>query len=178
MKATARTGEQNNKSLWEVSRVPEETLAAVVAGVLGRQLVVVIGRTEDLMNIWPEKDTYKLLVSDTPMVKLLGRKAIGQKLREENGDMKNRKRFPKYWRQAKVTGFIFDVIEAAEAERLVKNGIKWEGKTRTVSVLRKGEMGKKNMAPLKKTLVQIKKKEETNKGGQQPKKASFSFVIC
>ena len=48
---------------------------------LGRQLVAVIGKSRDLMNVWPEEDTYKLLVPDAPIVKPLGRKAIGQKLR-------------------------------------------------------------------------------------------------
>lgn len=71
----------------------------------------------------------------------------------------------KYWGQAKVTGFIFDVIGAAEAERLLKNGIKWEGKTRKVSVWRKGETGKQNTSSLKKMLLQTKQKEEANKGG-------------
>ena len=130
------------------------------------------------MNVWPEEDTYKLLVPDAPMAKPLGRKAISQKLREENRDIKNGKRFPKYWGQANVTGFIFDVIGAAEAEGLVKNGIKWEEKTTRVSVWSKGEAGKQKMSSLKKTLVQTKKKEEVNKRGFQPKKAPYSFVIC
>ena len=69
----------------------------MVAGVLGRQLVVVIGKTKDLMNVWPEEERFKMLVPDTPMVKPLGRKAIRQKLREENNEIKNGKRFPKYW---------------------------------------------------------------------------------
>ena len=151
--ATARTRDQNDESLWEVNRVPEETPALVVAGVLGRQLVTVIGRTGDLLNVWPEEETYKLLVPDSPIVKLLGRKAIGKKLREENKDIKNGKRYPKYWGQAKVMGFICDVIGAAEAERLVKNGIKWEGKTRRVLVLRKGEDGRQKLPITKKVLV-------------------------
>ena len=110
----------------------------MVAGVFRRQLVAVIGRTGDLMNLWPEENTYKLLVPDPTMVKSLGRKAIGQQLREENRHIKNGKRFPKYWAQDKVIVLIFDMVGAAEAERLVKNGIKWKGKTRRVSVLRKG----------------------------------------
>ena len=138
--------------------------------------MAVIGKTSDLMNVWPEEDIFKMLVPDAPMVKLLGRKAISQKLRDENKEIKNGKRFPKYWGQAKVTGFIFDVIESTEAERLVKKGIRWEEKTRRVSVLRRGEMEKTPSAPTapRKTLVQTKKKEKVNKGGQQPKKAPFS----
>ena len=31
------------------------------------------------------------------MTRLLGRKEIGHKLREENKTIKNRKRYPKYW---------------------------------------------------------------------------------
>ena len=99
-------------------------------------------------------------------------------MREENKKIKNRKRFLKYWGQTKVTGFIFDVIGAAEAERLVKNGIKWEGKTKKVSVLKKGETGRNKAPPPVKTLMQIKKKEEAVKGGHQQKKVPFSFVIC
>ena len=68
VKATAGTKDQNDESLWEVSRVPEETSAAVVTGVLGRQLVAVLGRTGDLMNVWPEEETFKMLVPDAPMV--------------------------------------------------------------------------------------------------------------
>lgn len=52
---------------------------------------------------------------------------MGQKLREENNNIKNEKRYSKYCGQAKVTSFIFDVIGATEAERLIKNGMKWEG---------------------------------------------------
>ena len=81
-KVTARKGAQNNESLWDVSRVSKETPALLVAGLVGRQLLVVIGRTGHLMNIWPEEETYKLLVPVTPMVKALGRKAIAEKLRE------------------------------------------------------------------------------------------------
>ena len=51
MKVTEGTGAQNDESLWEVSKVLEETPALVVAGVLGRQLVVVIERIGDLMNV-------------------------------------------------------------------------------------------------------------------------------
>ena len=78
-----------------------------------------------------------------------------------------------------MTGFMFDVVGVAEAERLGKNGIKWEGKIRRVSVLRKGEEGRQRSPSIKKTLVQTKKKEEeTRKGGQQSRKAPFSLVIC
>ena len=45
---------------------------------------------------------------------------------------------------------MFDVVGAAEAERLVKNRIKWEDKTRRVSVLRKGESGKQRGTSLAK----------------------------
>ena len=119
-----------------------QTPALVVASVLGRQLVAVIGKTGDLINVWLEEETFKMLVLDIPMVKQLERKAIGQKLRKENKEVKNRKRYSRYWRQVKVTGCIFDMVGTAEAERLVKSRIKWEGKTRRVSVLRKGESGR------------------------------------
>ena len=74
-------------------------------------------------------------------------------------------------------GYIFDVVGAAEAERLVKNGIKWEGKTRRVLVFRKGEMVKGKMDTVNKTLVQRRKKEIKGMD-QQLRNASFSFVIC
>ena len=41
-----------------------------------------------------------------------------------------------------MNSFSFDVVGAAEAERLVRNVIKSEGKMRRVSVLRKGEKDK------------------------------------
>ena len=118
VKATARTGVQNHESFVEVSRVPEETPAAVVAGVPGRQLVPVIGKRDNWMNVWLEEETFKMLASDVTIAKPLRRKAIAQTLREENKQIKNGKRYLKYRRQAKVRSFIFDVVGAAEAERL------------------------------------------------------------
>ena len=52
-----------------------------------------------------------------------------------------------------MTSFIFDVVEAAEAERLVNNGIKWKGIMRRVSILRKGEAPRQNMTITKKVWV-------------------------
>ena len=63
---------------------------------LERQLVAVIGRTGDLMNVWPEEKTFKLLVTDTAITKPLERKVIGRKLKEENKEIKNGKRYLKY----------------------------------------------------------------------------------
>ena len=79
-----------------------------------------------------------------------------------------------------MTGFIFDVVGAAKAERLVKEGIRWEGKIRRVSVLRKGESRKPKATTIlsKKTLVQMKGKETTKRGGQPSRKALFLFVVC
>ena len=96
VKATAGRGDQNDESLRKVNRVLKKTLASVVIVVLGRQLVAVIGKTGDLMNVWLEEETFKLLASDAPIVKHLGRKAMGQKLRKENKEINNRKRYPKY----------------------------------------------------------------------------------
>ena len=140
-------------------------------------MVAVIGKTRDLINVWLEQETFKLLALDASMVKPLGRKAIGQKVREENKEIKNGKRYAKYWGQAEITDFNFDVIGAAEAERLVKNRIKWKGKTRRVSVLRKGKRMEEKINSMKKTLVQ-KRKEEFKGKDQQLRKAPFSFVIC
>lgn len=75
-----------------------------------------------------------------------------------------------------MTGFIFNVIGTAGAQRLAKEGIRWEGKTRSVLVLLKNETLKRKLNEVKKTLVQ--KKREEFKGKEQPRKASFSFVIC
>lgn len=75
-------------------------------------------------------------------------------MREENKQIKNGKRYPKYWGQAKVTSFMVDVVVAKEAERLRNNRIKCEGKVRRVSVLRKGESGKQRTSPATKTLAQ------------------------
>ena len=128
------------------------------------------------MNVWLEEETFKMLAPDAPIVKPLGRKTIEHKLREENKGIKNGKRYPKYWGQSKVIGFIFDVVSAAEVERLVREVIKWEGKTRRVSVLKKNKTLKRRLSEIKKTLVQ-KKKEEA-KTNQELRKAPFSFVIC
>ena len=49
---------------------------------LEKQLVAVIGKTGDLMNVWPEEETYKILVPDAPIVKPLEREASIQKLRK------------------------------------------------------------------------------------------------
>ena len=65
-----------------------------------------------------------------------------------------------------MTGFIFDVIGAAEAQKFVKNKVKLEGKMRRVLVLRTVESGNQKPATPKKVLVQ-KTKEEGKKGEQQ-----------
>ena len=65
-----------------------------------------------------------MLASDTPMLKLLGRKAIGHKLKEENKRFKKVKMYAKYKVQSKATGFTFNVVEVAEAEKLVESSIK------------------------------------------------------
>lgn len=122
--------------------------------------MTVIGKTGDRMNVWLKKDIYKILVLDALMVELLGRKTICQKLREENKNIESGKRYPKYWGQAKVTAFIFNVVGTIEVERLVKDSIKWVEKIRRVSVLRKGESGRQKPATIKKILVRTKKKEE------------------
>ena len=58
------------------------------------------------------------------MVKPLGRKVIGQKLREENKEVKKRKRYPKYRPQSEVTIFVFNIVGVVAAERLLKDMIK------------------------------------------------------
>ena len=49
MKATVETGDQNEESFWVAGRVLEETLASLVAEVLGMQLVVVKRKSRGLM---------------------------------------------------------------------------------------------------------------------------------
>ena len=69
----------------------------------------------------------------------IGKKEIGQKLRKEIKKIKEGKRYKIFWSQSKVISFTFNVIGMAEVEKLVKNRIKMEVKTKSVSVLRKGE---------------------------------------
>ena len=78
-------------------RVPEETSAAAVTGVLGSPLVAVISRTGDQMRVWPGKDTFNMLHLKAPVLKPLERKAMGQKLRKKNQKIKSGKRCTKYW---------------------------------------------------------------------------------
>ena len=47
--------------------------------------------------MWPEEQTFKILIPDAPMVKPIGRKVISQKLLKENKEFKSRKRYLKYW---------------------------------------------------------------------------------
>ena len=62
-----------------------------------------------------------------------------------------------------MTAFIFDIVGADKADRLVKNGIKWEEEMRRVSVMNKGETMKRKMDTIKKTLVQKKNEEVKGK---------------
>ena len=94
------TGDQSSESLLEVNRVLEKILGLGVAGVLRRKLVMVIRKTGDMMNMWSGEEIFKLLLPDAPMIKSLGRKAIGKKLKKENIEIKKRKRYSKYWRQS------------------------------------------------------------------------------
>ena len=82
----------------------------------------------------------------------------------------------KYWGLAKITGFTCNIVGSVEAERVVKNRIKWEVKIRRLSVVRKGEQGKTKALLHVKVLVQ--KKNEEGKKEEQLRKTSFSFVIC
>ena len=49
--------------------VPEENPALKVAGILGRQLIAVMGKSQHLMNVWLEEKRFKLLEPDDPMRK-------------------------------------------------------------------------------------------------------------
>ena len=49
-----------------------------------RQQIAVIEKLGDLINARLEEEIFKLLAPDTSMLKPMGRKAIGQKLGEEN----------------------------------------------------------------------------------------------
>lgn len=61
--------EQHDASFWEVSKVLEKTLAIVVAGVLMREIIAVMWKLRDLINIWPEEKTSKIQALDTLMPK-------------------------------------------------------------------------------------------------------------
>lgn len=66
------------------------------------------------------------------------RKALAEKLREENKGLKGGKRMPKAWGAVKATGFTFDAAHAEEAASLVKNGIIWDRKSRKVAMFEQG----------------------------------------
>ena len=61
-----------------------------------RQLIAVMRKSEDLINMWPKKERFRLLVPDAPIIKPMKRKAIGQKLLEENKDTKSGKKYLKF----------------------------------------------------------------------------------
>lgn len=76
-------------------RVPKEWPQSAVVAVLGREWMAVIEMTPDLINVWPEEETCKMMALDAAMPKDLKQKAIGQRLRTENKEIKNRKRYGK-----------------------------------------------------------------------------------
>lgn len=122
--ASAGKGEFNDKSTWEVKKVKEEVDPLVVSGEVGKALVAVFGRTGDILNVWVEDlKSVKLMVLSAPMTVARGRKALAEKIRSENKELKTAKRFPKLWGTAKVTGFTFDAADNEKAKKIIKNGI-------------------------------------------------------
>lgn len=74
----------------------------VVAGVLSTQLIAVMGKLGNLIGVWAKEETCKMLATNPPMLKPLGRKLLEEKLKEENMDIKARKRYLKFPGQKKI----------------------------------------------------------------------------
>ncbi|RPB19779.1 hypothetical protein L211DRAFT_852895 [Terfezia boudieri ATCC MYA-4762] len=130
----AKHGEPKDESTWTVKRVKEDADPLRVVGEVGKALIGVFGRTEEILNIWVEDPkSVQLLVPSAPLMVPRGRKALGEKIKEENKDLRMARRLPKLWGSAKVTEFIFDVADSEEAKRIIKSGLMWEGQRRKVS---------------------------------------------
>ncbi|RPB21967.1 hypothetical protein L211DRAFT_850950 [Terfezia boudieri ATCC MYA-4762] len=122
-----------DQSYWLVGRVEQVVDPLKVAGEVGRMLVQVFGCSGEILNVWVEEGTtVRMIALVVPMTVARGRKALAEKLREENKDIRRAKRMPKAWGGAKVMGFIFDAADSTEVIRLVKTGIMWDGKRRKV----------------------------------------------
>ncbi|KAF8415233.1 hypothetical protein EV426DRAFT_630171, partial [Tirmania nivea] len=133
--AKAGVGEFKDESIWTVSKVSQDIEAIKVAREVGKLLVVVFGCKGDILNVWAEEGkSVKMIAPAVPITIARGRYALAQKLREENKDLKGGKRMPKLWGGAKVTGFTFDAADAAEASKLIKKGLIWDGKMRKVAI--------------------------------------------
>ncbi|KAF8425268.1 hypothetical protein EV426DRAFT_708895 [Tirmania nivea] len=87
---TAKAGEKDfdDESKWTVN--------VRVAGEVERALVQVYGRSGKILNVWAEGEmTIKMLAPAIPMTIARGRKALAEKLRQENKDLVGGKRMPK-----------------------------------------------------------------------------------
>ncbi|RPB18748.1 hypothetical protein L211DRAFT_853829 [Terfezia boudieri ATCC MYA-4762] len=134
------TGDFADESIWSVSKVAQDVDPLKVVGEVGRLLIQVFGRTDEMLNVWVEEgSSVKMIALSAPMTTARDRKALARKLREENKDIRGGKRMPKPWGGARVTGFTFDTDNVAEAVRLVKTGIMWDGKRRKVALFDQGK---------------------------------------
>ncbi|KAF8426090.1 hypothetical protein EV426DRAFT_710575 [Tirmania nivea] len=94
--AKAGTGEFNDESTWSVGRVAQDIDPIKVAGEVGKMLVQVFGRTGDILNVWVEGGlSVKMIAPSVPLTVGRDRKALAEKLKEENNNMKGAKRMPK-----------------------------------------------------------------------------------
>ncbi|KAF8422186.1 hypothetical protein EV426DRAFT_606304, partial [Tirmania nivea] len=140
--AKAGVGEFKDESIWTVSKVSQDIEAIKVAGEVGKLLVAVFGCKGDILNVWAEEGKSVKMIAPAVLITIArGRYALAQKLREENKDLKGGKRMPKLWGGAKVTGFTFDAADAAEASKLIKKGLIWDGKKRKVAIFEQGRSG-------------------------------------
>ncbi|RPB27053.1 hypothetical protein L211DRAFT_846604 [Terfezia boudieri ATCC MYA-4762] len=138
--AKAGTGEFGDESTWSVCRVAQDIDPLKVAREVEIMLIQVFGRTGVILNVWVEEGVaVRLIVPSVPMPAARDRRALAEKLRGENKNIKGGKRMPKAWGEARVTGFTFDAADAAEATMLVKTGIMWDGKRRKVALFGQGE---------------------------------------
>ncbi|RPB18830.1 hypothetical protein L211DRAFT_853751 [Terfezia boudieri ATCC MYA-4762] len=151
--AKAGTGEFADESTWSVGRVAQDIDPLKVAWEVGRMLIQVFGHTEGMLNVWVEEGSaVRLIAPSVPMPVARDRKALAEKLRSENKDIKGGKRMPKAWGEARVTSFMFDAADAAEAAMLVKTGIMWDGKRRKVALFEKGGASQEGWKPVRQTL--------------------------
>ncbi|KAF8419203.1 hypothetical protein EV426DRAFT_577150 [Tirmania nivea] len=101
--------------------VATDKKAVKVAREIGKLLVIVFGGKGDILNVWTEEV-------------VRGRNALVKKLKEENKDLKEGKKMPRVWSGAKATGFMFDVADAVEASKIVKDRLIWDRRRRTVAM--------------------------------------------
>ncbi|RPB23602.1 hypothetical protein L211DRAFT_849592 [Terfezia boudieri ATCC MYA-4762] len=164
---SAGRGEFNDESIWEVKKVKEGTNPVEVCGEIGKALMVVFGRTGDILNIWVDDlKSVRLMVPAALMLEARGRKALAEKIRGENKELKTAKRYPKLWGKARVTGFTFDAENIEKAKKIIKLEILWKGKRRRVGFFEQEALQK---ATQKMGASKISRKGDGGQEGQRKK---------